>query len=48
MGWTADDDPMARVEIKFRSLTSAVGFAERQEIPYRVEGSTESGVLTRL
>jgi hypothetical protein len=41
MGWTAGDDPLARVGIKFGSLTSAVRFAERQRIPYRVEGSTE-------
>jgi hypothetical protein len=42
MGWTTDEDPLARVEIKFDSLTSAIRFAERQGIPYRVEESPES------
>jgi hypothetical protein len=38
MGWTADDDPIADVEIKFGSLNSAIRFAERQGINYRVQG----------
>ena len=36
MGWTADDDPMAGVELKFDSLKSAIRFAERQGLDYRV------------
>jgi hypothetical protein len=39
MGWTADDDPMADLELKFDSLSSAVGFAEREGIKYRVRTS---------
>jgi ETC complex I subunit-like protein len=37
MGWTADDDPIADVELKFGSLNSAIRFAERQGINYRVQ-----------
>jgi hypothetical protein len=29
MGWTAGDDPMAHVELKFGSLRSAIRYAER-------------------
>jgi hypothetical protein len=35
-GWTADDDPMVNVELKFDSLKSATRFAERQGFAYRV------------
>jgi hypothetical protein len=37
MGWTADDDPMADVELRFDSLRSAIRFAERQRLSYRVQ-----------
>jgi hypothetical protein len=43
MGWTADDDPLARVEIKFGSLTSPVRFAERQGIPIVLKVLPNSG-----
>ena len=36
MGWTAGDDPMAHVELKFDSLRSATRYAERQGLSYRV------------
>src|ERR1044072_1587080 len=36
MGWTADADPMADLELKFDSLSAAVRFAEREAIKYRV------------
>jgi hypothetical protein len=36
-GWTADDDPIADVELQFDSLNSAIRFAERQGIDYRVQ-----------
>jgi|ERR1043166_4417151 len=39
MGWTANDDPMADLELKFDSLRSAIGFAEREGIEYRVRTS---------
>ena len=39
MGWTAADDPMANLELKFDSLSSAIGFAEREGIKYRVRTS---------
>lgn len=37
MGWTADDDPIVDVELKFCSLNAAIRFAERQGISYRVQ-----------
>jgi hypothetical protein len=37
MGWTADDDPIADVELKFSSLNAAIRSAERQETNYRVQ-----------
>ena len=36
MGWTADDDPLAQVELRFGSCEAAVAYAERQGIAYRV------------
>ncbi|MPR10814.1 NADH dehydrogenase ubiquinone Fe-S protein 4, partial [Microvirga tunisiensis] len=38
MGWTADDDPLAQVELRFGSCEAAVAYAERQGLAYRVEG----------
>ena len=37
MGWTADDDPIADVELQFDFLNSVIRFAERQGIDYRVQ-----------
>ena len=37
MGWTADDNPIADVELEFGSLNAAIRFAERQGINYRVQ-----------
>jgi len=37
MGWTADDDPIVDVELKFCPLNAAIRFAERQGIYYRVQ-----------
>jgi len=36
MGWTADDDPMAHVELMFDSLKPAIRYAEDQDLHYRV------------
>jgi hypothetical protein len=36
MGWTADDDPLAQVELRFGSCEAAVAYAERQGLAYRV------------
>lgn len=36
MGWTANDDPMADLELEFDSLRSAIDFAKRERIKYRV------------
>ena len=36
IGWTSDDDPMADVELEFKSLKSAIEFVERQGLNYRV------------
>jgi hypothetical protein len=38
MGWTADDDPLAQVELRFGSCEAAVAYAERQGLAYRVQG----------
>jgi hypothetical protein len=37
MGSTADDDPVADVELRFDSLRSAIRYAERQGLSYRVQ-----------
>jgi hypothetical protein len=39
MGWTADDDPLAAVELSFPTLRAAVHYAERQGLPYVVQRS---------
>jgi hypothetical protein len=41
MGWTADDDPLATVELSFPTLGAAAGYAERQGLPYIVQTSEE-------
>jgi hypothetical protein len=41
MGWTADHDPMAGVELKFDSHNSAIRFAEGQGLQYRVRGELD-------
>jgi hypothetical protein len=38
MGWTADDDPPARIELIFDTREQAVAYAEREGLAYRVEG----------
>ena len=35
-GWTGSDDPLAHLSIRFPSREAAVGFAERQGLPYEV------------
>jgi hypothetical protein len=37
MGWTADDDPIADVELKFQLPQRGDQIRERQEINYRVQ-----------
>ncbi|MCA6117074.1 ETC complex I subunit [Bradyrhizobium sp. WSM 1738] len=41
MGWTGDDDPLATVGLSFPTLKAAIRYAERQQIPYVVEGGPE-------
>ena len=38
MGWTADADTLAQVELRFGSKEEAVAYAEREGLAYRVEG----------
>jgi len=42
MGWTGGDDTLVQVELSFPSLESAVAYAERQGLAYRVEGAAGS------
>jgi hypothetical protein len=39
MGWTEDDDPLAQVELSFRSAEAAITYARRQGLQYIVVGS---------
>jgi hypothetical protein len=41
MGWTADDDTLAQVELCFPSAESAVAYARRQGLSFTVAGWTE-------
>jgi len=43
MGWTGSDDPLSDVELSFPTLDSAVRYAERQGLPYVVEGRADGG-----
>jgi len=36
MGWTASDNPIAQVRLRFPTLAAAVAYAERQGLDYRV------------
>lgn len=36
MGWTATDDPFARIRLSFPSLATAVDYAEREGLDYTV------------
>jgi hypothetical protein len=36
MGWTADDNPLAQVELSFTSADEAIGYARRQGLPYTI------------
>ncbi|WP_262029571.1 ETC complex I subunit [Microvirga sp. Mcv34] len=38
MGWTADDDTLTQVELKFASKEEAIAYAEREGLAYRVQG----------
>ncbi len=38
MGWTADDDTLTQVELKFNSREEAVAYAEREGLAYRAQG----------
>jgi hypothetical protein len=46
MGWTADDDPLAQVELRFGTCEEAVAYAEREGLAYRVQG--EPVAITRM
>ena len=34
MGWTEDDDPLAKVELSFPSAEAAIAYARRQGLQY--------------
>ena len=36
MGWTAGDDPLPQIRLRFPTLRAAVAFAEREGYPYQV------------
>jgi hypothetical protein len=36
MGWTADDDPMAHVVLRFHSLAQAIRYAKQNRLDYCV------------
>jgi hypothetical protein len=36
MGWTATDNPFAQIRLRFPTLATAVAYAERQGLDYRV------------
>ena len=42
MGWTADEDMTANVELKFNSLKSAIRFADSQGLDYRLHGHVKN------
>ena len=41
MGWIADDDQLATIELSFPTLQAAVCYAERQGLPYVVQTTEE-------
>ena len=46
MGWTADDDPLAAIELNFPTLGAAVRYAKRQGLAYVVD-TTEGQSASR-
>jgi len=40
MGWTGGDDTLVQVSLSFPTRAAAVGFAKRQGLTYRVEGTS--------
>lgn len=42
MGWTGGDDTLQQVELRFPDLQSAVAYAERQGLSYRVTPATRA------
>jgi hypothetical protein len=46
MGWTADDDPLTQVELRFGSKEEAIAYAEREGLAYRVEGKPIAATCT--
>ena len=41
MGWTGGDDTLTQIELGFRTLDSAVAYAERQGLAYVVDRSSQ-------
>jgi len=49
MGWTADDDTLTQVELKFGSKEEAIAYAEREGLAYRVDGEPiATGQISRI
>jgi hypothetical protein len=42
MGWTAGDDPLTQIELRFPTLESAIAYAKRQGLSYRLHGVLRS------
>ncbi len=43
MGWTADDDPLTQIELRFPTVESAIAYAKRQGLCYGVQVSSGPG-----
>ena len=39
MGWTGGDDTLTEVELTFPTLETAIAYAERQGVAYRIDAA---------
>jgi hypothetical protein len=44
MGWTADNDPMTHVELRFDLLAQAIRYAKQNRLDYSVQGNQGQSV----
>ena len=42
MGWTGGDDTLTEVELTFPTLETAIAYAERQGVAYRIDAAPGS------
>jgi len=47
MGWTADDDTLTQIELRFASQEEAISYAEREGLAYRVQGEPIAATRTQ-